>query len=449
MEELTPSLIQLLEAFRPCFRQEVFLTFRMMIGAWFVCLGKRSISRVWETTGKTRSHSHCPSFRLFSQAVWNWDELCYILLFMLLDRFVPGIQVWIAVDDTLCHKRGAKVAFGGIFLDAVLSSKKHKNFRFGNNWVTMTLIVQLPFRKDRYFGLPILWRVYKKKTVHNAATHQTKVQIAAEMIQVVAGWIPSHKITLVADDAYMGKNLLRDLPAQVQVIGPLRWDAALFEQPGPDAHRNRKKGERMPTPKTILADDEKYPVQTVSVEFLGQTKLLEVKQLTGVLWYDVRHTSPVQIVLVRDPSGQWRNEALACTEESLSIAEVLTGYCRRWAIELSYHDSKQFLGFHDPQVYCEKSVERAAPMAWFLSSLLVLWYSLYGADCEPAQRHRRWYHRKKSPTFADMLSTLRLSLWSHWLEESEEEGEPGAGSVEQADPVEKLKWFLEYVSTAA
>jgi hypothetical protein len=39
----------------------------------------------------------------------------------------------VAVDDTLCHKRGAKVAFGGIFLDAVLSSKKHKTFRFGLN----------------------------------------------------------------------------------------------------------------------------------------------------------------------------------------------------------------------------------------------------------------------------------------------------------------------------
>lgn len=446
MEELTPSLIQLLDAFRPCFRQEVFYTFRTMVGAWFVCLGKRSISRVWETTGKSQTHSHCPSFRMFSQAAWNWDELCRILLAMLLDRFVPGFHVWIAVDDTLCYKRGAKVAFGGIFLDAVLSSKKHKNFRFGNNWVTMTLIVQLPLRQDRYFGLPILWRVYKKKTRPNAATHQTKVEIAAEMIKVVAGWIPSHSITLVADDAYMGKNLLRHLPANVQSIGPLRWDAALFEQPGPDAHRNRKKGLRMPTPKTILADDEKYPVQTLSIEFLGQTKRLEVKQLKGVLWYDVRHTSPVQIVLVRDPSGQWRNEALACTDEALGIAEVLTGYCRRWAIELSYHDAKQFLGFHDPQVYCEKSVERAAPMAWFLSSLLVLWYSLAGADCAPAKRHRPWYRNKKSPTFADMLSTLRLSLWLHWLESGCEHGE---GSVENVEAGEKLKWLLEYLSTAA
>jgi hypothetical protein len=69
----------------------------------------------------------------------------------------------LVVDDTLCHQRGAKVAFGGIFLDAVLSSKKHKTLRFGLNWVVLGIAVSLPFRKDRYFCLPMLWRLDRKK----------------------------------------------------------------------------------------------------------------------------------------------------------------------------------------------------------------------------------------------------------------------------------------------
>lgn len=458
MDELTPSLIVLLEAFRPCFRQEVFATFQKMVAAWCVCLGKKTISRVWETTGKSQSQSHCSAFRLFSEAAWNWDELCRIMLLMLLESFVPGFQVWIAVDDTLCHKRGAKVAFGGIFLDAVLSSKKHKNFRFGNNWVTLALVVKLPFRSDRYFAQPILWRVYQKKDKKDKGrfqSHQTKVEMAAKMIALVAGWIPSHAITLVADDAYMGQKLLKTLPSNVEVIGPLRWNAKLFEQPGEDDHRNCKKGKRMPTPQTILANDEKYPVQTVTIEFLGQSKVLEVKRLTDVLWYDVCHTSPVQVVLVRDPEGHWRNEALACTNLTYDIATIITGYCRRWAIELCYRDAKQYLGFHDPQVYCEKSVERAAPMAWFLSSLLMLWYWRHGQESPAAERHRPWYRCKTSPTFADMLATLRLSLWNHWLQpeagETEEAGdaEGSAGSADEAEQRAKLAWLIEYLSTAA
>ena len=82
----------------------------------------------------------------------------------LLCAFVlPGSRVFLAIDDTLCHKRGASVAFGGIFRDAVLSTKQCKILRFGTNWVSLGLVVQLPFRKDRFFCLNVLWRVCAKK----------------------------------------------------------------------------------------------------------------------------------------------------------------------------------------------------------------------------------------------------------------------------------------------
>ena len=47
----------------------------------------------------------------------------------------------------------------GIFLDAVLSTKSRKIVRFGNNWVKLGMVIQLPFRPDRYFCLPVLWRL--------------------------------------------------------------------------------------------------------------------------------------------------------------------------------------------------------------------------------------------------------------------------------------------------
>ena len=88
------------------------------------------IRRVWETTGHSASNDHSRVFRLFSQAIWTFDEIARVLLTFLLARFVPGTRLWLVVDDTLCHKRGAKVAFDGIFLDPVLSSKNRKTFRW-------------------------------------------------------------------------------------------------------------------------------------------------------------------------------------------------------------------------------------------------------------------------------------------------------------------------------
>ena len=73
MDQLTPSLATILVHFAPCFRVEVAATFRLLVTAWIVCLGRRTISRVWETTGRSDTHSHCPFFRFFSEADWNWD----------------------------------------------------------------------------------------------------------------------------------------------------------------------------------------------------------------------------------------------------------------------------------------------------------------------------------------------------------------------------------------
>jgi hypothetical protein len=436
VDQLTPSLCALLQTFSSCFRPEVAVTFRLMVAAWIVCLGRRSISRVWETTGRSSSHSHLPAFRLFSEASWNWDEVCRILLVQLLAAFVPGIRVWLVVDDTLCHKRGAKVAFGGIFLDAVLSSKKHKNFRFGTNWVTLGLIIELPFRKDRFFCVNILWRLYAKKDKKNPQTHWTKPQLAVEMVAVVASWLPGRRLMVVGDSAYMGKHLLKGLPENVAALGPIHWKAELTEPLPEGSSGRRKKGNKVTTPKQALEDD-RWPWQELLLHHPKGEKKLQVKVLKPSCWYNSAGQRLLQVVLVRDPDKEWRDEALLCNDLDLPAEEVIIGYLRRWSVEVAYCDAKQLLGFHDPMVWTAKAVERAHPMAWFVGSLVVLWYAQTGQHEPQAQRHRPWYKDKVTPTFADMTACCRLHLWRNWLDS------------EPAEAQEKLAWLLEYLATAA
>lgn len=439
MDQLIPSLQQLVVALLPVFRHEAGVMFQLMVGAWIACVGRRSISRVWETTGQAEDRNHASAFRLFSQASWNWDEVCRLLLLQILAAFVPGMRVWVVVDDTLCHKRGAKVAFGGIFLDAVLSSKRHKVFRFGNNWVMLGVVIELPFRPTRYFCLPVLWRVYEKRGTKSKQDHRTKSMLAAEMVKSLAGWFPDRQFLVVADSAYIGKHLLRERAGNVEALGPLCWKAALH-QAVPNPRRGFRHGERMPTPLALLKDDQRWPAQRMRIAFKnGRTRLLEVKVIRGMCWYSVTGSPEVQLVLVRDPKGEWRDEALICTDMTLTAKEVITGYCRRWSVEVAFCDGKQLLGFHDPQVWSRKSVERAAPMAWFTGSLVVLWYALAGKDGESAHRHRPWYKNKPRPTFADMLSACRLQLWKEWLASSESTAENEAN----------LAWLLEYIATSA
>jgi hypothetical protein len=436
MLKFTTPLVVLLAPFSVCFNEPVFATFLVMVGAWIACLGRRTISRVWQTTGQAADSDHSKAYRLFNQAVWNWDDIARIFLIDFLCDLIPGTSVWLVTDDTLCHKRGAKVAFGGIFLDAVLSSRKHKIFRFGINWVTLGVVVQLPFRKDRFFCVNLLWRVYSKKV--KGLPHQTKSQLARQMIDLVAEWLPNYTVYVVADSAYMGKYLLKDLPKHVHAIGPIHPKASLTHPLPPDYEGKRKIGEPFAKPKEMMENPEFSDWDELLLKLPnGKEKKLNVKTIKGVCWYPAAGQRKMQVVLVRDPDKKWRDELLLSTDLRMSAEEVILGYMRRWSVEVCYWESKELLGLHDAQVWSDLAVQRAHPMAWFVGGLVVVWYARHGQHEEQAHWDRPWYKQKVGPTFADMLVTMRLHLWRQ--------------SWEEATPEERnalLDWLFHYISTA-
>ncbi len=439
MHQLIPGLAALVESFRDCFHPAVFATFQALIAGWVVCLGPHTISGVWQATGLAARRHHDTAYSVFHSAAWQWDDLGLVLATLILTHLVPGGVVWIAVDDTLCHKRGARVAFGGIFLDAVLSSKRHKSFRFGLNWVVLGVAVPIPMRADRYFCLPVLWRLYRKK---GQAGHKPRPQSAADLARRLAEANPTRTFWLVGDSAYVNAATLRDRPANLQVIGPLHWKAALFERPGPYGGKGRrpKKGRRLPTPKAMIEDTQAYPAEAQKVAFPKGTRELRVQVIRDVLWYRGSKDEPVMVVLVRDVAGECRDEALVATDPGASAAFVILGYCRRWSVELAFFDSKQFLGLHEPQVRSERSVERAHPMAWLVGSLTILWFCRCGHEGSQVERERPWYTKKVTPTFTDMLGALRLQMWEHEIY-----GESG----EEMPSPERIRSLLHKLSAVA
>jgi DDE superfamily endonuclease len=436
MLKVTTPLLVLLAPFACCFNGPVHDTFCLMVTAWVACLGRRTISRVWQTTGRAEKEDHSKAYRLFNQAAWNWDCLAQVFLLELLRDLIPGSRLGLVIDDTLCHKRGAKVAFGGIFLDAVLSSKKHKCFRYGVNWVTLGVILELPFRKDRPFCVNLLWRAYSKKV--KGLPHQTKTQLAREMLDLVASWLPEGKTAYaVMDSFYIGRQMLHGLPEQVHVIGPVHPKASLSQPLGPAADRRRKIGEALPNPTELLNDPTCVADELLLPLPKGGHKRLEVKVVKGVCWYPAAGDRKLQLVLVRDPEGVWRDELLLSTDMGLSAAEVVLTYLKRWSVEVAYEDSKQMLGLHDPMVWTDLAVQRAHPMAWFVGGLVLVWYARYGQHEEQAHWQRPWYNKKPGITFADMLATLRLHLWQTTYDEATKD--------ERKD---LLEWLLHYVATA-
>jgi hypothetical protein len=443
VEHLTVSLPELLGQFRGCFaRAESFAVFQPVVVAWVLCLRCRTLTEVWQLTGLGPKMHYDAIYSLFASAKWDWDELGVLLCLLVLAHLAPFGLVSIAVDDTLCHKRGQKVAFGGIFLDPVLSTRSRKILRFGLNYVVVAVVVQLPFRPDRYFALPVLWRVFRKKGQEG---HFKRTELAAGLVRHLAAAIPCRSFCLVADKAYINATVLQGLPDNVAVIGPLSKKAALYLPAMPKAQGQRgaprKKGLRLPTPGQLLerpgllkevADGHAEDFALVSplnasgweareekFRLPKAEKVLRVQTIRGVLWYHACKQKPVTVALLHDPQeareGRWRDEVLVSTRVEATAAEMVAEYGKRWSVEVAFYDSKQHLGLEDPQVRSPLSVQRAHPVAWFCLSLVILWYALNREQVEKVKRERPWYKKTVGDTFTEMLGSLRLWLWQQRL----------------------------------
>src|SRR3954468_4606653 len=111
---------------------------------------------------------------------------------------------------------------------------------------------------------------------------------------------------------------MKGRPENLQGLGPLRGDAALYESPGPYPGQGRpaKKGERLPPPLAMIGDTTAYPATEEVIGLPTKEGRLRLQVGRQVLWYTGCGESPVVVVLVRDPLGQWRDEVLVSTDPS-------------------------------------------------------------------------------------------------------------------------------------
>jgi hypothetical protein len=232
--------------------------------------------------------------------------------------------------------------------------------------------------------------------------------LAVELISLVATWFPRDEILVTGDSAYGGKSVLSHLPANVHLISHVHPKGALYALPEPRRPKSkgapRKKGERLPGMAQWAADPKK-PWTELAFDPVGLHTVLQVKTQQA-LYYKSGGQRLLTIVLTRDLQGQRPDQRFYCTKLDWEARQILSTYACRWAIECTFENCKQFLGLEDPANRLPLAVERTAPMALLLYSLIVVWFHQTG-HCLLRFPHRPWYRSKSEPSFADLLTTLR------------------------------------------
>jgi hypothetical protein len=245
-----------------------------------------------------------------------------------------------------------------------------------------------------------------------ASQYHTRPELALEMIQIVASWIPQRTLRVLGDSEYAGQSISRHLPANVKLISRMNMKAALYEpaQKIVTRGRRRKKGNRLSSPLQTAQDKQANWIKTTVTFYGKQVKLWY--QTIDALWYPSAGQQLLRIVVVRDPSGRRRDDCFFSTDLTLAPTQILEIFARRWPLEVCFRDVKQFLGFEDPQNRVAKATTRTAPLIFFIYDLVLLWHAQCGhRQAAHSALDRPWYSQKASVSFEDILRTLRYATW--------------------------------------
>jgi DDE superfamily endonuclease len=454
---LPDTFAPLAAAFVPCFTAPTYRVFLALVAGGAHCVGRHTVTAVALAAGVVdgldgRSWRHISVFhRCFSRAAWSLDQLGLVVFRLALRWVPPDDALVVLVDDTLARKRGKAIALGSMHHDPLLSTVRKAFASFGHVWVVLALWVPLPFGAHggaKGVALPVLFRLYVGRQRGNredaraaragdgrsgratsgpryrraiasfppAARRPTKPELAREGIALVAHWAatltPGRTIYAVGDTTYTCRTTLEGRPPNVEVVGRLRLDAALFGPPPPrrpgQRGRPRTRGDRLPPPRGLAAQRTRAGTwHRLRLVLYGKTVTPLVFRATAH-WYGVLREAPIRFVVVRDPSGRRHDEAFFCTDRTVSVAFLLTTYAKRWSLEVAFFDCKQSLGFEDPQNQAARAVRRTAPFAGIVYALVALWGAQeVTAGRTPRWVPRPWYRHKASLSFTDLLAAFR------------------------------------------
>jgi len=382
--DFTHSFQILLLTFSPVFTKPSFETFRLLMTGWIVSPRHRYVTDLIISSDSVHNGHFSDYHRFFSHAVWDIDQLWKLLAKLIISTLVgKDAVIYLAGDDTLCRKRGLGIFGTGMHHDALSSSKSKKLFHWGHDWVDLCLIIANPWwAPTKVFALPICMRLYrnkqglvkgknkvkkkrnatrtqaaskkakaaaqaKKKAAAKAqAVHRksktpgkTRPELMAEMIALVAAWFPDRKFVLVVDSLYSGKSVLRNLPENFDLVGPVHARAALYA-PAPlesETRRGpkRKKGERLSSAAEWENDRKSW--KTYHFNQYGLHGSLRAKTRTG-LYYTAGKDRLLRFVLSQDTVGGRPTRIFYSTDVSLSAKKILSIFSFRWSIEVTHYD---------------------------------------------------------------------------------------------------------------
>jgi DDE superfamily endonuclease len=417
MLTLPSELTGLIVGFAPLFSKPVWRHAQVLLVGAILAPGQRTVTSALRVCGLSQERGFQNYHRVLNRARWSALAASRILLSLLVRAFAPSGALVFALDDTIERRRGGRIKAKGIYRDPVRSSHSHFVKASGLRWLSLMLTVRIPWA-ERVWALPVLTALCPSERYYEGRGRSPKklTTWARQMLLQVKRWLPGREMIVVADSSFAALELLAAVRREMTVITRLRLDAALYE-PAPERRprqngRPRLKGARLPTLKAVLKDAATRWTKHVVAGWYGGTERVVELSSGSAVWY---HTGlpavPVRWVLVRDPLDEFSAQSLLSTDLEAQPIEMLEYFVRRWAVEVTFEETRAHLGVETQRQWSEKAIARTTPAVLALFSVVTLLaHRQHSQKKELFVRQAAWYVKRR-PTFADALAAVRQLLW--------------------------------------
>jgi hypothetical protein len=409
-------IITFLSVFSPLFSTNVWSYAQTLLIGAILCNNQRTVAAILRVMGLSDERHFINYYRVLNRDCWSSLQASKILLGLLIRLIPESFPIIIGIDDTIERRKGKKIKAKGCYRDAVRSSQKYVVKCFGLKWLSMMLIIQLPW-SDHYWSMPFLTALNPSESANKEAKkrHKTSIDWSIQMMKQVRRWVTDRCIILIGDGGFSCIRLAHEcIKARVTVISRLRPDSRLFEFPGeqPSDKRGPKpqKGERI-TKLKDLANDSTQDWKESYVRWYGQSVKF-IRYLTGVNLWHTPGEKPIVIrwVLVVDPNEKHKPEAFFSTDAELSAIKIVEYYVLRWNVDVTFEESRRHLGIETQRQWSDKAIERTTPILLGLYSIVCLIALRLSKSNELIPQSTAWYH-KQEITFSDVLTYVRRHIW--------------------------------------
>jgi hypothetical protein len=420
---VSPFGLFVMNLFADLFTAPSWQTFTVLAYGWAVASGERQTitTYLWLTGATSVKHFSC-YYVFLGGALYEARWQVWARIIRCAARWVPeGVQIVLHVDDSTKKKAGRQIEGVGHYRNGAGSARQEYRTLRGLNFVWGQMCIPVPGWPGQSVSVPIGLSLYLKAEQARKlrVPYQTRSTLAREIVDFVAAQLPTRRIRVVGDGGYATKDMLRELPATVAVVGRMLLTGKLYAPPPLRTASRRgcppKKGVLLGSPKTLARTRSGWQPHPTEAGAL-------VQAWTG-LWHSVLPGRLIQVVVVRRPArprgrkpGQRKPlppvEAFFTTNLTLSLAAILAQYRDRWAVEITIRDSNAYAGFGQDQCRKRKHVVGANTLRLVLAAARTLWFVARTARplALDLQRYRPWYRQKVAPSQLDIVWTWREAL---------------------------------------